>query len=438
LDTVRNTITANVVPLNSTRNVVVFATTDTFVLPANKKTQLTFEFSNPTTNLWMVQPGSSTKGPYTPVYWDNVYPWPDPNQSGFGIPHGMACARSAQTGGTVRGMPFPTVVYMDAKTITLEFTNPYSSVTYITNDGQNANSLITYTMFGGGTTYDKVMQYWGSPSIMLVGDMLTAGSPQPITYVEPYSVSQYGTQVLPLTDSQWRQDTTTALGLVGQVAADLSVPFPVATVTAIGDPRLQLDDRVKLQAGDYDGISTLGDDMTYTAPTFTAGQPALASDIQNLANAVQRVDQTVSVPIVASLIQTGSPTLTANSLLALPLNVVDVDTTGGSMTSTANRITITQPGRYIVSAGMGFQGQATANFIACQVQKNGSSSSQLCANNGMSIPNASFQSQLSCDRVVTLVAGDYLELMYFSSVARTTGTGSGVVPPYLSVVRVSL
>jgi hypothetical protein len=256
LDTVRNTITANVVPLNSTRNVVVFATTDTFVLPANKKTQLTFEFSNPTTNLWMVQPGSSTKGPYTPVYWDNVYPWPDPNQSGFGIPHGMACARSAQTGGTVRGMPFPTVVYMDAKTITLEFTNPYSSVTYITNDGQNANSLITYTMFGGGTTYDKVMQYWGSPSIMLVGDMLTAGSPQPITYVEPYSVSQYGTQVLPLTDSQWRQDTTTALGLVGQVAADLSVPFPVATVTAIGDPRLQLDDRVKLQAGDYDGIST--------------------------------------------------------------------------------------------------------------------------------------------------------------------------------------
>lgn len=178
--------------------------------------------------------------------------------------------------------------------------------------------------------------------------------------------------------------------------------------------------------------------MTYTAPTFTAGQPALASDIQNLANAVQRVDQTVSVPIVASLIQTGSPTLTANSLLALPLNVVDVDTTGGSMTSTANRITITQPGRYIVSAGMGFQGQATANFIACQVQKNGSSTSQICANNGMSIPNASFQSQLSCDRVVTLVAGDYLELMYFSSVSRTTGTGTGVVPPYLSVVRVSL
>jgi hypothetical protein len=250
VDKVRNVVTANVEPVQISRNSVVFTSTDTFVLPPLQKTRITLQFQNPVVSLWYIQYGTA----FTPVLPDNAFPWPDTNASvsGYGVPHGMVCVRTAQSGGSITGIPYPTVVVSDANSITLEFNNASTQTLYIVNDGQVANlGGVTYSGFG--STGAQVMQYWGNPSIMLVGDMLIPQSNVPVTYTHSYSVSQYGPQALALNDSQWLQDTGTAYGLAASVAGTLGQPVPVAAASIVGDPRLQLADRVKLQAGDFDG-----------------------------------------------------------------------------------------------------------------------------------------------------------------------------------------
>jgi hypothetical protein len=248
VDKVRNVVTANVEPVQISRNSVVLASTDTFVLPPLQKTRITLQFQNPVISLWFVQYGQA----FTPVFPDNAFPWPDSNYAGYGLPHGMVCVRTAQSGGSISGIPYPTVVQSDSGSVTLEFNNTSTQTLYIVNDGQVQTSA--GFSYSGGQTAAQVMQYWGNPSIMLVGSMLVPQSNVPVTYTNSYSVTQYGTQALDLNDSQWLQDTGTAYGLTASVAGTLGQPVPVASATIIGDPRLQLADRVKLQAGDFDGV----------------------------------------------------------------------------------------------------------------------------------------------------------------------------------------
>lgn len=249
IDKVRNVVTANVEPVQIIRNTVIFSTTDTYVLPPNQKTRFSFQFQNPVTNVWLSQYGNT----FLPVYPDNAFPWPDNGFSSYGIPHGMVCVRTAQSGGNIVGIPWPSIIYADSNSITMEFTNSTANTLYITNDGQTT-ALSGYTQFSSGSDGVTAMKYWGSPSLMLVGDMVVKGAATPVTYTHSYSVSQYGTQAMNLNDSQWLQDTGTGYGLVASVAGTLGQPVPTAQATIVGDPRLQLADRVKLQAGDFDGI----------------------------------------------------------------------------------------------------------------------------------------------------------------------------------------
>jgi hypothetical protein len=84
---------------------------------------------------------------------------------------------------------------------------------------------------------------------LLGGQTVTGNaSGSAITATDQPSIDEYGEQTLDLPDNPWRQDADSVAGLVGEICGQTCRPRPVLTnIGVVGDPRLQLGDRVRIQ-----------------------------------------------------------------------------------------------------------------------------------------------------------------------------------------------
>jgi len=99
----------------------------------------------------------------------------------------------------------------------------------------------------------------GAPALVLRGRFVTVtSSTSTPEAADAASIAEFGEQPLDVDHNPWRQSPDSAAGLAADLLAELRRPRPVLVgVEIIGDPRLQLGDRVRLQ--DRDGIGLDGD-----------------------------------------------------------------------------------------------------------------------------------------------------------------------------------
>jgi hypothetical protein len=247
IDSVKNIVSVDYTPLQATRGVVAFSTTDTFTLPGHSVTILRLEFTDAVSYLNTM----TLSGVPAPWGWDNAVLWPPGDDGSL---HGMACARASLTDTSntknIIGLPWPRLVGGGGNYIDVEVTNPTSKAVYIFNDGQALDFA------GSPTGQNKAkMEALGSPSIMLAGNKLSQQATSNITVVDQYSIDKYGSQSFSFSNA-YIQNRPAANTLAGSLLGDLKDPVATARITIIGDPRLELGDRIRIQDPDgnvFDG-----------------------------------------------------------------------------------------------------------------------------------------------------------------------------------------
>lgn len=100
----------------------------------------------------------------------------------------------------------------------------------------------------------------GNPSVWMLGQVLTPATDSDFLAVrqDPASQATYGVQTLDVTGNPWRQSPDAAQNLALALLVALKEPHPtLSSVDVIGDPRLQLADRVRVV--EPDGLVLDGD-----------------------------------------------------------------------------------------------------------------------------------------------------------------------------------
>lgn len=155
----------------------------------------------------------------------------------------------------------------------LDYGNPVSNLTITARQISSQAVQITITN-PNGFAVALIDTTTGSPYLTLVGQ---STSPAPTTTVGTLNsdgsvtiTSTYGTGVpaVTLADTVWRQDTDTVQQLTDDELSDLLRPRPIIdNLEIVGDPRLQLGDRIRLQDdgeyatnGSYRAAAALNDD----------------------------------------------------------------------------------------------------------------------------------------------------------------------------------
>lgn len=175
-----------------------------------------------------------------------------------------ANAKADGSGAAVSNLTF-TVTVSAAQIVTITITNP--------------NAFIVYLVSSSGFTDPA-----GTPSLALWGQqVLFATSAQPdlssagvtipaqtlVDVSDSTSIGQHGDQLLDVPDNPWRQDGASLNSLATDLLARLKDPPAVLEgLTIIGDPRLQLGDRITVSdiGADFflSGIVSTFDDTGYT------------------------------------------------------------------------------------------------------------------------------------------------------------------------------
>ncbi|GIG63648.1 hypothetical protein Lfu02_80200 [Longispora fulva] len=130
-----------------------------------------------------------------------------------------------------------------------------SSDVYLTVDWEPTRARLTIRNTTGGTRY--VANNGNVPTIMIAGRALALGPEISATATADASRYVYGDQPLTVPASPWVQSTAVAQRLADLLVADLAEPRAHITgLDIIGDPRLQLGDRVRIR--DRDGLDLDG------------------------------------------------------------------------------------------------------------------------------------------------------------------------------------
>jgi len=146
------------------------------------------------------------------------------------------------SGAAVSNLTF-TVTVVGAQIITIQVTNP--------------NAFDVYLVSGSGFTDPQ-----GTPSLALWGQPVTFGetqqpdttstlnkttATQTIDVQDATSIGQHGDQLLEISGNPWLQDAMSLTTLANDLLARLKDPLPMLDgLTIVGDPRLQLGDRVTI------------------------------------------------------------------------------------------------------------------------------------------------------------------------------------------------
>lgn len=234
VDSIKNTIDVEYTPVQAVRGGVVYSTSDTFTLPGRSVTVLRLNFDDPVSYI-ITQANNQGAIPWL---WDNAYAWPTGTQI-----HGMGCARASLNDGSntknIIGLPLPSIVGSGADYLDVQVINPSSKAAYIFNDGQTPD-------FVNVPDNKTRMESFGSPSIMLGGNKLGQLATSSIQVVDQYSMDKFGEQSFSFSNS-FIQTREAANTIAGSLLSDLKDPVATARVTVIGDPRLELGDRIRIQ-----------------------------------------------------------------------------------------------------------------------------------------------------------------------------------------------
>ena len=149
-----------------------------------------------------------------------------------------------------------TLTQLSATAIAVAVHNPNATDVYMTGDG-------SFT-----TTYEGKAYLWIDGQVVRFSEEAGNNSFTRVEAEDAASIAgPIGEQLLEIPDSEFRQDDDDCQAIVDDVLADLADPGPAITdVPAVGDPRLQLGDRVTLV--DPDGL-VMDDDWHLSAVNFT-------------------------------------------------------------------------------------------------------------------------------------------------------------------------
>ena len=172
----------------------------------------------------------------------------------------------------------------------------------------------------------------------------------------------------------------------------------------------------------------------YTMPTFTAGQPVLASDLATLSAALTFIHN----PPIAQLRQDTAQALgTSGTFFAITFDAEVVDSANGHSTSTnPSRYVAQYAGYYEISGGVAFVANATGSRFV-EIAVNGSA---LGGGTASAPASAGIGLWLAArDTKVFLNVGDYVELWgrQDSGGSLNTDTGSGPGKSSMTVEWVS-
>jgi len=164
-------------------------------------------------------------------------------------------------------MPWPRIIGGGGGYIDVAVDNPNKYPVYIYNDGQ----VPSFANQDNAANKAR-MEALGSPSILLAGNILSQQATSSITVADQYSIEKYGKQSFDLSND-YIQDQVAANSIAGSLMSDLKEPVATAQITIIGDPRLELGDRIRVRdpegnVVDQDfwiqGITDNVDDSGYT------------------------------------------------------------------------------------------------------------------------------------------------------------------------------
>jgi hypothetical protein len=174
--------------------------------------------------------------------------------SALGSSRYMAGTRLDGQGSQVTNLSIALTV-LSPTAVRVQVTNPNAFVVYLAAD-ENASA-----------TYSGKPYLWIDAQIVRFGQEAGNNSYTRVDVSDSGSISDYGEQILQVDDNDFRQDDDDVEQLADDLLADLADPGPAITdVPAVGDPRLQLGDRVTIV--DPDGL-VMSDDFHLSAVNFS-------------------------------------------------------------------------------------------------------------------------------------------------------------------------
>lgn len=247
VDTVRNVVTGSATTYQVARDTAIFSTTDTFELPAGKSTIIHLNFDKPVSYV----NADYNLGVESCAWPDSAIPWP--GYPGSSFVSGVMSIRKTNQSSTVAtnkvsNIPPAKVYKVGPNFIELIVSNPNWFTVWISNDGQTFFDAANMT----------AMQALGSPSLILRGTNVIPDSTVPYIFADSASINKYGEQNMQLSSNEYIQNLSSLTAYAGSVLGDLKEPVPTAKITVIGDPRLELGDRIRVQ--DPEG-NTFNDDF---------------------------------------------------------------------------------------------------------------------------------------------------------------------------------
>lgn len=113
----------------------------------------------------------------------------------------------------------------------------------------------------------------------------------------------------------------------------------------------------------------------------------------------------------ARIVQTASQNIPASAYTTVTFQLVDYDTTGGSMTKTANNLVAPQNGIYIVTGCVVWNASTAAQWYWAALSLNGNTSTFLAQGNTASEGGAGWPTAAHVSVVCRLSAGDAITLV---------------------------
>lgn len=223
IDAVRNRVTAGTSRPTISPGVVIWTASQVYSVPAGQTIAIIADLG-----------GSGYVGLDGPLFlWPYLYAGATSNSM-------FACSNPDGSGTQITSGVSGRIAKVDS-TATITVTNSTGSTVYLVNPVGIPNA--------------------GLPSVILGGlpvDWNTLTSSR-VDVSDPASIVTYGEQVYALPDSQLRQNPDAVKAIANQLLAWLHRPHPAVTdVEIVGDPRLQLGDRIVLK--DLDTGAVLGEE----------------------------------------------------------------------------------------------------------------------------------------------------------------------------------
>jgi len=129
------------------------------------------------------------------------------------------------------------------------------SIDVLTNPTQLAAGVdeVILSITNNHTSYVYFKTTDGRPALRIGGQPAHDGPEQGQTFQRQTSITQFGTQLYPLDNNDWRQSLMLVQPIALNLLEDLKQPVPyLSDITLVGDPRLQLLDTLDL--GDVQGL----------------------------------------------------------------------------------------------------------------------------------------------------------------------------------------